>query len=311
MGAAATFAIVTATRSETPAPNLREELRLGERGLINPLVDCAVHADVDTPKENELQNLISSLVDEAEEDPQVDHVSVYFLALVTGPGIRIHAHIPFAAASLLKVPILIAYLRQAEADPGLLDRTLVYKHADERELRRVQNFEVAEPLEDGKAYTIRELLRRMIVASDNVAATMLVNSPYNIDIVQSLTDMGVPLIKKDGDSLVTVEAYASIFRILYNSTYLGQQASNEALRLLAQVRFKNGIEAGLDGNPTVAHKYGEREVGGVDQFHDCGIVYLPKRPYVLCVMTRGKDMKKQIEAVGKISRGIFEKLKQP
>ena len=44
----------------------------------------------------------------------------------------------------------------------------------------------------------------------------------------------------------------------------------------------------------IAHKFGEwgreRPEGFEQQFHDCGIVYRPGRPYLACVMTRGRSL---------------------
>ena len=61
------------------------------------------------------------------------------------------------------------------------------------------------------------------------------------------------------------------------------------METLVNVDFRDGLVAGVPGNIEVAHKFGEREVDSQQtQLHDCGIVYYPKRPYLLCVMTRGQ-----------------------
>ncbi len=40
--------------------------------------------------------------------------------------------------------------------------------------------------------------------------------------------------------------------------------------------------------------------------HDCGIVYYPDSPYLLCVMTRGKDTGQLESIIGKISQITYQ-----
>jgi hypothetical protein len=45
------------------------------------------------------------------------------------------------------------------------------------------------------------------------------------------------------------------------------------------------------------------------ELHDCGIVYLPDNPYLLCVMTKGNDFAKMEKIIEEISRLSYERLK--
>jgi hypothetical protein len=46
----------------------------------------------------------------------------------------------------------------------------------------------------------------------------------------------------------------------------------------------------------------------VEEFHDCGIVY-SGTPYLLCVMTKGKNYNDLQEAIRKISALTYEEVK--
>ena len=83
--------------------------------------------------------------------------------------------------------------------------------------------------------------------------------------------------------------------------------SEEALDLLTKSEFKDGLVAGVPPGVTVAHKFGERGAEGerMRQLHDCGIVYCPRSPYVLCVMTRGEDFQQLIGTTEDISRLVY------
>lgn len=85
--------------------------------------------------------------------------------------------------------------------------------------------------------------------------------------------------------------------------------SERALNLLSRVEFNEGISKGLPSNTIFAHKFGERELAnGVSQLHDCGIVYYPGHPYVICVMTRGSDFKTLSDTIAEISRITFSEI---
>ncbi|PIU19313.1 MAG: hypothetical protein COT18_08150 [Elusimicrobia bacterium CG08_land_8_20_14_0_20_59_10] len=44
------------------------------------------------------------------------------------------------------------------------------------------------------------------------------------------------------------------------------------------------------------------------QLHDCGIIYHPRFPYMLGVMTRGLDLEKQQKVIADISRLVYREV---
>jgi hypothetical protein len=54
--------------------------------------------------------------------------------------------------------------------------------------------------------------------------------------------------------------------------------------------FKDGLVAGVPEGTIVAQKFGERSLETGQQLHNCGIVYVPSQPYLLCVMTQGTNV---------------------
>jgi beta-lactamase class A len=83
------------------------------------------------------------------------------------------------------------------------------------------------------------------------------------------------------------------------------------LALLKQSEFSQGLLAGVPPGIAVAHKFGERGYTNASkkELHDCGIVYCPQRPYVLCIMTKGTDMKEQAKAISGISKAVYDEMK--
>ena len=60
----------------------------------------------------------------------------------------------------------------------------------------------------------------------------------------------------------------------------------------------------------VAHKFGVRNLDAetLKQFHDCGIVYYPDHPYLICIMTRAKDLDDGIQFLREVSRRVYEEV---
>ena len=131
------------------------------------------------------------------------------------------------------------------------------------------------------------------------------------DMNQIYTDLGVAIPGTRGtEDYMTVKEYASFFRILYNASYLNKEMSQKALDLLLRTDYKDGLIAGVPKNINVAHKFGERKMGEVDQLHDCGIVYAPQKPYLICVMTRGTDFQVQGRVIADISRFTYASIQK-
>lgn len=148
----------------------------------------------------------------------------------------------------------------------------------------------------------------MIKYSDNSAAVILNQYITPEQFKKAYLDLGIEIPSNQQYS-VSVRTYASFFRILFNATYLSRELSEKALQILSQSTFKDGLRGGVPSNITIAHKFGERGTEEYEkQLHDCGIVYYPEKPYLLCVMTRGKDFEKLGQAIQSLSRIIYEKI---
>jgi hypothetical protein len=48
---------------------------------------------------------------------------------------------------------------------------------------------------------------------------------------------------------------------------------------------------------------------GSKQLLDCGIIYYPNNPYILCVMTEGTEWGKMEEVISNVSKMVYEEVK--
>lgn len=219
----------------------------------------------------------------------------------------------YAPASLLKLPLMIAYFKVAELDPALLGTKLPY--TDTGQLNdSTQDIAPSSTLQVGQSYTVEQLIEDMVINSDNNAAAALLGHLDPSIFNNTLLDLGIEIPSTDNTmprDFVTAKSYASIFRTLYNSSYLNRDYSQKALDILSKTTFK-GIEAPLPPGTTVADKFGEREVDNPDgsvqvrELHDCGIVYKNSTPYTLCIMTQGKDFNDLQTVIENISKLVYD-----
>jgi len=283
--------------------------REGAFQRTNPLLDCDLAEDV--LRNTELapfKEAVARYLEGRVAQRAAAGVSVYFRELNDGIWFSIGDTEQFVPASLRKLPLLIALLKAADTPQGrpLLDAQVTFDLS--RDYTQDQNVRPAEPLVPGARYSVRELLRRMIVHSDNNAFTLLarVVDPAELDRVYALLRMQNPRAEAD-DQFLSVQTYASFFRILFNATYLSRESSEWALDLLARSEFKAGLVGGVPAGVAVAHKFGEKSdaATGTFQLHDCGIVYFPENPYLLCVMSRGPSFESLDDVIRGVSRIVY------
>jgi len=112
---------------------------------------------------------------------------------------------------------------------------------------------------------------------------------------------------------MTPKEYSLFFRILRNGTYLTDELSEKALQILSQSDYNEGLEAGVPQGTAVSHKFGEHLLLGAngqqtEEFHDCGIIYSSQTPYLLCIMTKGKNYSDLEETIKKLSSLSYEEV---
>ncbi len=282
--------------------------------FINPLL--LVDTAEDTTTFKPLKDNLVSLVNQAIKSKSAEQISIYFDRR-NGKWFGINDEVPYSPASLMKVPLMVSFLKSAETNPSLLSKEVSYNGTTD--LNQDEFFKTKNALVPGSVYTIEDLIGRMIKYSDNNALLPLSNNITGADISSVSADFGVktPADQKDSQSdFVSVKTYANFFRILYNSTYLSRDMSEKALSLLSQTTFTNGIVAGVPNGIVVAHKFGERAFGDAHdpnsekELHDCGVVYFPKNRYILCVMTKGQDYNSLASSIKDISKAVYDYIDQ-
>lgn len=275
--------------------------------LLNPTRRCGNALAQGEWNFETLRDDLSAKKEQWKTAGDVTHLSIYFQDLDHGPRFGIGEYDKFHPASLMKLPVMIFFLHAADLEPGILDKTYSYTDTPDVTENVTKPEETIEP---GKPYPVRELLRKMIVYSDNRSYAVLLremNALSQDTAYYTFRDLDVlQMMLESKETYVSISSYAKLFAVLYNTGYLSKDMSQFALELLSSTTFHEGIEAGVPTGLRVAHKFGYAVVEGENQLHDCGIVYHPKMAYVLCVMTSGTDQNRMNDVIVRTSKTVYD-----
>jgi beta-lactamase class A len=281
----------------------------GNFKFINPLLECSIGPDyLSNAHARPSKRLIEKMVEDEISSSNITYASVYYRDLNNGPWVGVNEKEKFFPASLMKVPLMMYYYKSSESDPYLLDN-IISTSSINQNLEYGQYFKPEHIIDVTKSHSVSELIESSIRYSDNYATIELAKSLKPGSINKLMDDLHLEL-PTSGKDYITVKDYGAFFRVLFNSSFLNQENSEKALKLLSETTFNHGITKYLPKDLVVSHKFGEKEpdTDGVGQIHDCGIVYVPIHPYLVCVMTRGKDPNKMANSIGLISKLIYDEV---
>ena len=280
--------------------------------FIHPLL-AVERSNLETPSSgySALQKSVQNYINSEKATGQLLDASVYFTDYKQGGGsFALNENDPYAPASMLKVVIMIGYLKESDSDPSILSDMYVYNSSLADNLEDIP-FESTSTLIIGQSYSVNDLIHSMIINSDNGAMNVLLAHIDDSYLSQVYTELGLSGPTGDGATYtISAKDYSLFFRILYNATYLSKQSSELALSLLSQATFANGLVAGVPPGTVVAHKFGEHVNGDLDhvdsiELHDCGYIYASDAPYLLCVMTKSKTLDESEKVISNISKIIY------
>ena len=277
---------------------------------INPLLGYETPGNV---KEfNKYQPIVTNVdtaVAQANNSNLTDF-SIYFRDLTSGRWSGQNENISYSPGSMMKVGIMIAYFKEAEDNPEILNETLPYTKATVDEANNVP-FSDTSSLNVGQSYTVEQLIEAMIINSDNGAKNVLLDNIDKNSFVEVHTDLGLPNPLNPTAYTISAKQYSVLLRILYNATYLDRADSEKALEIMSKATYNQGLVAGVPQGTLVAQKFGEA-IDAVDpqqaniDLSDCGIVYQKTNPYILCVMTKGKTIDALTKTIATISKTVWD-----
>ncbi len=233
-------------------------------------------------------------------DAQDGKVGVYFEYLPSGVSVGVNATEEIRLASLSKVPLAMSILKKVESGEIKLSDKLFLKkeHLDNR-FGRLWEKGAGTPI------TIEELIKASLQQSDNTAYQSLFAALSDREVREVYDNLEIEIIASS-TPLVSPKSFSSIFRSLYLASFLMEDKSNYLLDILTKTDFHDKIPAGVPSDVLVAHKIGVFDrVDTLDKVYtDCGIVYVPLRPYILCIFVQDSE-DKAIKHMSLISKMVY------
>ena len=258
-----------------------------------------------TQKMNQLQQKLEEIIS---QDSAADY-GVYVAWPECGQPVIINNR-KQSAASVIKIYILgTAYNMVAQGDLSL-DTTLRVKRSDMVGGAGVINGYGGEPV-----LTIRELLKLMIIESDNTATNVMIDylgmnrinqyiqaQGYGDTILQRKM-MDTASLQAGRDNFTTVQDVGTFFDRLLAKKLVNETLDQEMLDIFKEQTDKECINTALaaTSNLQVAHKTGEL----IGVYHDAGIVYHGQDGYVEVLFSENSNNRdRSIRVLRKIAQQV-------
>jgi len=232
-------------------------------------------------------------------------MGVAILDLTDDHKYLLHANDVFAQASSIKICVLAELYRQAQQGKLRLTDLYTVNAAD-----LVPDSDIMGGLTPGVTkITLRDLATMMVAVSDNSATNVLIDRVGMENVNAFLDSLGLTHTRlrrkmmdlkaatEGRENVSTPAEMMALLEALYRGKVLNKEMTDDFFRVLSTHK-DSWIPRDLPDDLKVANKPGALE--GVR--NDSGVVFVEKRPYILCVMTtylrRERDGE---EAISKIS----------
>jgi beta-lactamase class A len=230
-------------------------------------------------------------------------IQIYYEQLNTGANISINQDLRLPPASLSKLPLAISVVHKIESGKWHWDDELILSKVDADNRSGELGLQPV-----GTTFTIEELVRQLLVNSDNTAYNILGRNLDNEDLKPLIDETGLQDLY-DANDMVTAKEFSRIFRTLYTSDFLERADSQKVLDWLSQSTFHEYLSQGVPQDVKFAHKYGENK--DLQVLADSGIVYQGNRPYMITVLIKLPDQSDAarqhgLDLMKDISKHVFD-----
>ena len=242
-------------------------------------------------------------------------MGVAIVDLTDGHKYLLHANDVYPQASSIKICVLAELYRQAQHGKLKLTDMYTVNAAD-----LVQDSDIMGGLTPGVTQiTLRDLATMMVAVSDNSATNVLIDrvGMENVNAFlssQGLRDtrlrrkmMDLKAAGEGRENVSTPNEMANLLQSLYQGKILNKGMTDDFFKVLATHK-DSWIPRNLPDDLKIADKPGALE--GVR--NDSGVIFVDKRPYILCVMTtylrRERDGEEAISNISLAAWRMFDRI---
>ena len=251
--------------------------------------------------ENKINDFIKS---------QNGNIAVVIKDLSNNKEVKINENMLFRSASTIKLAIMSELLSKVNEGSIKLD--------DEIELTealKTGGDGILKELNYGHKFSLEEIMTLMIIVSDNMATNILIDILGIENINKTIENLGLKdtrlqrkmmdsqAAKAGRENYITAKDLAHILELIYKGKNINETYSKIMLDVLKRQQVRCRLDLYLPEEVIIAHKTGDLD----NLEHDGGIIYLPNKVYIICVLTdKTKSNKDGREIIGKISKMVYD-----
>ncbi|TVQ13182.1 MAG: serine hydrolase [Leptolyngbya sp. DLM2.Bin27] len=219
---------------------------------------------------------------------------------------------PVAAASTIKVPILMAFLQQVDAGNMALNQSLALR---EEHLAGGSGTMRGEAV--GTEYTALEVATQMIVISDNTATNMMIAALGGIEALnQTFVAWGLehtllrnPLPDLEGTNITSAKDLALIMALIDQGGLLSTRSRDRLFSIMQRTQNDSLIPSGIRDRSLTANKTGD--IGGM--LGDVALVDVPngKRYSLAVLVQRPNNDGRASELIRRMTETVHAEMAQP
>ncbi|MEG3851157.1 serine hydrolase [Microcoleus sp. herbarium19] len=221
----------------------------------------------------------------ATENPNLT-AGIFVVDLDTGSYLNFNGDAPFASASTIKVPILVAFFQAVDEGKVQLDQTLTLK--SEHIAGGSGEMQDDAP---GKKYSALEVAKKMIVISDNTATNMMIELLGGAEVLNQhfaawglrATVLRNNLPDLEGTNTTSPKDLINIVAQIDRGNLVSVKSRDRILQIMRQTQNDSLLPKGLGEGALIAHKTGNINT----MLADAGMVDLPNgKRYLVAVMVK-------------------------
>lgn len=220
------------------------------------------------------------------------HLGFYYKNLASGVEYGVRDTEIYGAASVIKLPLFLCVLAEAQRGALSLDGRILTLDSD-----KVPSCGALNMFTGSVETDIRTLCRLMICISDNTATNRLIRHLGLEAVERGFEELGLEKTRirrllfdseraaKGINNTISPRELGVLLERLYRGEIISEDASRYAISVLCEQQIEHKLCGKLGREITVAHKTGEDS----RLSNDVGIVYAPK-PFVVCFTGEETDV---------------------
>jgi beta-lactamase class A len=237
---------------------------------------------------------------------------MFFVDLDTGGYIDLNSNLTFSAASMIKVPVLVAFFQDVDAGKIRLDEKLTMT----KEVIGGGSGDMQyKPV--GTKFTALETANRMIVISDNTATNMLIARMGGAAALNqrfqswglTVTQIQNLLPDLSGTNTTSPRDLGQLMALVNQGDLMSLRSRDRLLEIMRRTKTRTLLPRGLGSGSIIAHKTGD--IGSM--VGDVGLIDMPsgKRYIGVAMVKRPHNDNRAQELIRQTSRAVYQQFNQP